>query len=392
MRICHVFPWFSIRYAGGTSDLMYKIARAQLKAGHEVVIYSGHNQFDQALADSLPGAQFRVVHSYLDRAGFSIMPDLPKLAAEEVPSFDVVHTHVFRTYQNVIMWKACLKAGVPFVLDAHGAVPYYQRKKALKKVFDGVWGRPMLQTSSWLVAETAVGKQEYLDIDPTLDPKKIVIISPPFDTDVFAVLPERGAFRAKLGIGPDEAVVMFLGRIHHIKGNDFLIKGFAEMLKRGTKGKLVLVGPDGGHQQECSELAKSLGIADQVVFAGFLDGSKKLSALVDADIVAQMSRQEQGAWAPIEAVLCGTPIVVTEHTGSGEDVKRLDAGMTVPFDDVNALAGALEHILTHRSEAKERTLKAKAFIEQNLSFNTRVHEYTELYRSAQTELQQHHNQ
>ena len=65
----------------------------------------------------------------------------------------------------------------------------------------------------------------------------------------------------------------------------------------------------------------------------FLEGNDKNSALVDAEIVAQMSRQEQGAWAPLEGVLCKTPIIVTADTGTGEDVKRLNAGYLVDFDN-----------------------------------------------------------
>ena len=51
--------------------------------------------------------------------------------------------------------------------------------------------------------------------------------------------------------------------------------------------------------QECKELAAALKIHDRVLFTGFIAGTEKNEALIDADIVAQMSRQEQGAWAPL---------------------------------------------------------------------------------------------
>ena len=88
---------------------------------------------------------------------------------------------------------------------------------------------------------------------------------------------------------------------------------------------------------ECKKIVSDLNIEDRVVFTGFLGGEYKNSALVDSDIVVQLSRQEQGAWAPLEAVLCETPIVVTDHTGTGEDIKRMDAGYLVKFDDVTGL-------------------------------------------------------
>ena len=63
---------------------------------------------------------------------------------------------------------------------------------------------------------------------------------------------------------------------------------------------LVLVGPDDGHMAECKKIVEDLGISRNVLFTGFLGGEHKNSALVDADIVVQLSRFEQGAWAPLE--------------------------------------------------------------------------------------------
>ena len=50
MKILHAFIFFSIKHAGGTSDLMYKIAKAQKKAGLSPIILSGDYKFDYDLA------------------------------------------------------------------------------------------------------------------------------------------------------------------------------------------------------------------------------------------------------------------------------------------------------------------------------------------------------
>src|SRR2546430_9129343 len=169
MKICHAFPFFSVRFAGGTSDLMFKLAKAQLKAGQLPVIYSGDHNFDAELASRLPGAKFEVTRSYLDRQGFSIMPRLPAIARRDLRSYDVVHMHVLRTYQNVVLYRYCRKYGIPFVMDAHGSTPYAMRKRTIKRAFDRIWGRRMLQDAAWVIGETEIGIREYLDIEPGLD-------------------------------------------------------------------------------------------------------------------------------------------------------------------------------------------------------------------------------
>ena len=156
--------------------------------------------------------------------------------SQPLPHLPEHHAHKFKEF------------AVPYIIDAHG-VPYYNRKSFIKKVFDRIWGRTMLREAELLIAETEVGVQEYLALDPDLDREKIVIISPPFDTDEFEVLPQRGAFRRAHSIPDDVKVLMFLGRVHHIKGNDFLIKGFAGLAKR-RDDVIYIVGGDDGHMDE----------------------------------------------------------------------------------------------------------------------------------------------
>jgi len=380
MRILHPFIFFSIKFAGGTSDLMYKIAKAQEKAGLEPIILAGSYKFDQELADSLKGVECISVKSWLDKWGLSLMPSLIFILPSLFKRIDVVHMHVFRTFQNLIIYLFCKIYKVPYVIDAHGAVPYHQKKNRLKAFFDWIIGYKILRESKILVAETETGRQEYLDILPSLDPNKIIILSPPFDTDEYLELPEKGQFRKKYNISEESKVVMFLGRIHYSKGNDFLIRGFAEALKKRKDLFLILVGPDDGHVDECKRIANALGITEKVLFTGFLGGEHKNSALVDADIVVQLSRFEQGAWAPLEGVLCKTPIIVTADTGTGEDVQRINAGYLVDFDDDEGLGQQILDLLSNYKDALILTENARQHIIKNLGMNARVNEYTDLYR------------
>tara|TARA_B100000787_G_scaffold170034_1_gene163555 strand:- start:1048 stop:2190 length:1143 start_codon:yes stop_codon:yes gene_type:complete len=379
MKILHAFVFFSIKHAGGTSDLMFKIAKAQKKAGLSPIILSGDYKFDYELADNLHGVDFVICKSFFDKLGFSIMPSMIWKLFSIRKDVDVVHMHVYRTFQNVILYLFCKIFSIPYVMDAHGAVPYHENKKFLKRVFDFIIGKRILRNAKHLIAETVVGRDEYLSIMPSLVADEVIVLSPPFDTDEFISLPAKGLFREKYQIDPNLKVVMFLGRIHYIKGNDFLIKGFAEALKLRPDLFLILVGPDDGHMEECKKIVDELNISSNVLFTGFLGGEHKNSALIDAEIVVQLSRFEQGAWAPLEGVLCKTPIIVTADTGTGEDVKRIKAGYLVDFDNNEMLANTIINILDNYDDAKKLTNEARDFIIENLSMNARIGEYTDLY-------------
>jgi glycosyltransferase involved in cell wall biosynthesis len=382
MKILHSFILFSVEKGGGTSDFIYKICKAQAKVGLKPTILSGSYSFDQELANRLDGVDFHVERTWLHKLGYSIMPGLVSWCRNNLQQYDVVHMHAFRTFQNLVLYYYCKKYNIPYVMDAHGSVAYFTKKKFIKKIFDKFIGKSILNNAKAILAETEYGVVEYINLDKKINKNEIIILSPPFDTDEYLQLPKKGDFRKKYNIPIDEKVISFLGRVAYIKGNDFLIKGFAEYIKRNHNSKLVIIGPDDGHMVECKQIVKNLGIKDKVIFTGFLGGEYKNSALVDSDIVVQLSRQEQGAWAPLEAVLCETPIVVTGHTGAGEDISRLNAGYLVDFDDVNGLCDIFINIFDNYDLAMNKTLKAKQYIEQHLSFNFRVSEYTDIYNNS----------
>ena len=379
MNVLHSYLFFSIKFAGGTSDLMYKILKAQSKNGQNPVLLTGNYRFDSELFENLSNVEIIKSKSFFDNLGFSIMPFLLIDLIKNRSKFDVVHMHIYRTFQSAILYIFCRLFRIKYIIDAHGAVPYHQNKIFLKKVFDFLIGKRMLKNSHCLVAETEVGKQEYLDICPELNPKNIKVLSPPFDTDEFDPVPTENNFRERFNIPADKKLITFLGRLHYIKGNDFLINGFERLLQTRDDCHLVLVGPDDGHEATLRKMVLEKRLEENVTFTGFMGGKDKNEALVASDIVVQLSRFEQGAWAPMEGVLCGTPIVVTSDTGTGEDVKRLKAGYTVDFDDVKMLSTTFDNILQNYDEALKVTSTARTFIIENLSMNARVGEYYDLF-------------
>ena len=66
-----MYLFFSIKYAGGTSDLMYKIAKNQDKTDVKPSILTGNYKIDYDLIKKLPNTDFHILSSYFDKSGFS---------------------------------------------------------------------------------------------------------------------------------------------------------------------------------------------------------------------------------------------------------------------------------------------------------------------------------
>lgn len=381
MKILHAFLFFSVKHAGGTVDVIYNLARAQSERGHHVTIYTGDFRFDASYARSLPGVDVSVFRSWLNR-GFYVMPGLVGHARNSVRDLDIIHLHCYRSFQNVVLHHFAARYGVPYVMDAHGSLGRFTRKRSIKALFDRVVGRRILLDAARCISETESGRQEYLDAG--VEPSRVAVIPLPLPVDDFRRLPPRGRFRRRFGLG-HQRVVMFVGRVHWIKGIDFLVRAFAELAERRDDVLLVIVGPDDGYRASLGELIGDLRLSGKVLFTGFLEGADKLEALVDADVVVQTSRYESGARPPFEAVLCGTPIVVSDNSGAGADVRKAHAGYLVTFGDVSDLREKVAYVLDHPEEARQRARRGKEYVERHLAIGTQIQEYEKLYEECLAE-------
>jgi len=383
MKVLQLFDFFSPS-GGGTVDLIAKISRALAERGHEVTLYTSDYDHDPAYLASLEGVKVDLFHCVSGFGQFYYQPELVKAVREHLAEFEVVHMHCLRSYQNIIVRRYAGRYSVPYLLDTHGSLPRKVPgegglKPAFRWLFDLAFGNAILRDAAAVVAETQLGVSEYRDFG--VEEGRIVLLPPPFDTAAFADLPESGGFRARYDL-TGKKLVMFLGRLHYIKGLDFLAAGFAELAKTRDDLVLVLAGNDDGYRAELERQVAALGMADRVLFTGFIGGQDKLSALVDADVVVQTSRYEQGAWAPFEAVLCATPIVVSDNSGAGEDVRRIDAGYLAAFGDTTDLAAKISYVLDNADEAKVKTLKAREYIKTQMTMSKGIERYEQLYRQV----------
>ena len=378
MNILQVFSLFSLSRGGGTADRVYKISRILSQRGHNVSIYTGDYALEQEYVNSLKKVTVYPFRSIIHLPGIQITPELILEASKNLNQFDIIHLHCQRSFQNIVLYHYAHKYGVPYIIDAHGSAPRIYRKK-LKQLYDFIFGNKIYKDCSRFIADNELGVNEYEELGIERD--RIELLPAAFTVEDFEHLPLHGKFRRDYNI-TEKHIVMFLGRIHWIKGIDFLVRAFHELYQKRNDILLVIVGADDGYEAEIKALVNRLELSQKVLFTGFLSGEHKLAALVDANVVVQTSRYEQHAWAPFEAVLCGTPIIVSSHTGAGKDVKKLDAGYLVKFDDSRGIAETINKVLEDPLEPRGKVENAANYIRNNLSLTKKIEEYEKVYQEC----------
>ena len=142
--------------------------------------------------------------------------------------------------------------------------------------------------------------------------------------------------RQKFCATPDTTVFGFLGHLRPEKTVDVLIQAFAKA--HLSDAVLILVG-DGPCRPQLETLARDLGVANDVYFAGHTDDPQPyLSAF---DVVALSSATEQMPLCVLEAMACGLPVISTDVGDCAEMLGTRTAPVITPRSDVAAYSTCL---------------------------------------------------
>jgi glycosyltransferase involved in cell wall biosynthesis len=373
MHIAFVIPYFypALQY-GGQPKSCYDLARALVRRGHSVTVLTTDTAGNSRLAlgsgavnkrsiEGIDVIYYRNLSNYLAFRHrvflpFALFQDIDR----QLAGCDILHIHELRSPVSVAAYRSAARLRIPFVLSTHGGLQWLGKRGA-KFIFDKLWGREILASAMRLVAISPVEEQDVRMFN--VKPEKIRLLPNTVFPDDYSDLPATGAFRREWNIREDK-IVLFLGRQHWIKGADLLVAAMARADTATPSVRLVIAGPDDGQERELRRMLAGTPLEHRTTFTGFLDHKAKLKALVDADILVVPSRSEVFAITALEAMMCGTPVLLSSSCGlfpapGGEcGIRRFESG------NVLDLAGKLELILNqtaNKSFAAGREFVSREF-------------------------------
>lgn len=141
--------------------------------------------------------------------------------------------------------------------------------------------------------------------------------------------------------------ILFLARLHHMKGVDRLLRAYAEGTRAGLwrDVDLIIAGPDFGELQRVRRYIDDTSLAQRVHYVGEVSGGKKWLLVKRAACLCQPSRYEGFSVTLIESLACGIPIVITPEANFREAEQR--GAALVAEGDSEELMRALALILSN---------------------------------------------
>ena len=388
MRILHIIPYFYPAWAyGGTCRAAWELARALVRKGQSVVVYTTDALDERSrstplsvIVDGVEIHRVRNLSNHLAwRRAFFPLGFGNKLQ-KSLRDADVVHLHEFRSYQNAIALPYMVRTGVPFVLTAQGGLPRIMGRNSLKILYDRNFGARILSSAARLHALNELEREQFIDLG--VDPQRIAILPNGVDLDQYQSLPSFTGFRARFDIPEEVPIILFLARVNKIKGVDFLVSSFNMLREVYPDAILVIVGPDDGYLQEVKHQVQVLGIEKQVRFTGYLDGDDKLQAYQAASVYVLPSAYEMFAITLLESLACGTPIIATDRCGLADFVRQNDLGSIVNYGDVKGLKNEIVRILGHPVDVERRADYGREYVLKHFGWDRIADNWLTVYQDC----------
>ena len=342
---------------GGMNVYVRQLARELASIGCQVDVFTRTHDPDEPRIVPVGGGA-RVVHLEAGPAD-STLDDLHSYTSafteavirfqqDQGVEYDLIHSHYWLS--GVVATRLTGRWNIPHIATFHTLARTKQRARAgeQESVRRAHAEQQIISSADSVVVSTQIEKDDITRLYQ-VNGTPIEVIPPGVDTAMFQPADTRAA-RQHLGL-PEKRTILYVGRIEPLKGLDILLKAVALLNDRiGTR--LLIVGGSLEKDAEIVRLktiADDLHISDMVNFTGSISQQQLPAYYNAADVFVLPSWYESFGLVALEAMSCGTPVVVSRVGGLTSFIEHGKTGYLVPWRCPDAFARSLETLLENPS-------------------------------------------
>jgi len=352
-----VTPYYYLSWSNEPVELINEEFRIISNLGHDVDIITT-DIFNKKVKNNNPN--IKVYKSYgIFPFIFSI--NIIKDIKKNIKKYEIIHIHEYRTFLSMIVSYYANKYSVPYIIQAHGAIPYYIGRKMSKMLFDLLIGKRILKKSKGMIALNKKEFDQYLSLGA--DKTKISIIPNGIDYEKYSKINIKEDILNKKYNIKNNKIILYVGRIDESKGIDILIEAFRLLVDNRSNCKLVIVGRDYGFKNNLVKLTKKLKLERDIIFTGFVSFEEKKKIISESHIFVT-PKFSGFPHTFLEAISFGIPIITTEK---GDNLKWINNVGIITKYDKNEICKALIVLLD--KEEKYRKYSENGIILAKEKFN-----------------------
>jgi glycosyltransferase involved in cell wall biosynthesis len=399
MRILYAVPGYKPAYRiGGPILSVSAAAEALVRRGHDVTVFTTNSNLDEDLdvptdravdVDGVRVWYFRRVEPlkrwlsfipYLSKSmGILYAPDMGGALDRVVPVVDLVHTHLPFIYPTYMASRAALRYRKPLFYHQRGVFdPERLKFRGFKKhMYIKAVERPILRSATTLFALTEAEVHSYRALGVNTPCR---VIPNGIDVSQYRQEPSQ-EWHTEWDIPADALLVLFMSRIHPIKGADKLLEAFIQIHTRFPRALLVMAGPDEwGLENKYRQIVQREGLDRRVVFPGMVSGPEKLDLLARADLFCLPSVAEGFSMAVLESLASATPVLLSPGCHFPE-IEAAGAGRIVD-NTPESIADALAALLAEPTRLCEMGRLGRKFVAEKYKWGRIADELVDAYRDG----------
>ncbi|MEY2490045.1 MAG: hypothetical protein QOC70_1987 [Verrucomicrobiota bacterium] len=324
---------------GGPIESVTQSSALLARRGHAVEIISL-----DAPADSWVRDCPMTVHALgPGRGSYGYAPRFSRWIQERHAKYDAVIIQGLWQYSSFGVWRALRGTPTPYFVFPHGMLdPWFKRAyplKHLKKLLYWPWAEYRVLRDAVAVLFTSEEERRLARESFSLYRCNEVVVNYGTAAPEVDFADAREDFFTSFPHLRDQRFLLFLGRLHEKKGCELLLEAFATMRNSARADQslhLVIAGPCADEEYQ-EHLRRMTAHAATVTFTGMLTGNRKWGAFSAADAFILPSHQENFGIAVVEALACGTPVLISNKVNIWREIAADEAGY-VENDDLAGTA------------------------------------------------------
>ena len=371
MKILHVIQNLEKEKGGGVTARNLKLIEYLEKKNNKNFVLSLKSKIKNNSKEAFIGTNRNYYLDYINERFPLPFPNIFKIA-KLVKDVDVVHLTSFWTLLNAYVYIFCKLFSKNYVICPAGSLIIFGRSKIIKYIYNQIIGKNIIKDCSAIISITQKERKQFIERNIPLSK----IFNIPNGIDLYGNPSTKLCKLDNFNFKNNKPYILFVGRLHFIKGPDLLLKAFNSIADEIPYHNLIFAGSDDGMEKVLKKEAKNSRFAERIHFIGFVSGSEKDSLYKNADLLVNPSRTEAMSLVGLEAALHGLESIFTDQCGLNELSYR-NLGKCVKVDS-NEISDSIKYHI--KSKRKIKNLELIEYVSKNFNWDKVSNQYIKVFK------------